>query len=202
MKKIKIVTVITLFLISLTGCKKSPEELAKELEIQKKQAIVNSVDSVYQLGGNGVALLVDRENLRSLHDACFEFLPKKGRGTIKFYKHPKIYQMQIQSVNELEYDLIFQGKKAKLILKLEGEFPVKLGSMETLSAIISLRIEGDSQAYENLGTLDLIYGGEGIAKARHGRFKTLEECEAQNALDEEANKTIREQDGACEGPGC
>ncbi|EMO42886.1 putative lipoprotein [Leptospira noguchii serovar Autumnalis str. ZUN142] len=202
MKKIKIVTVITLFLISLIGCKKSQEELAKELEIQKKQAVINSVDSVYQLGGNGVALLVDRENLRSLHDACFEFLPKKGRGTIKFYKHPKIYQMQIQSINELEYDLVFQEKKAKLILKLEGEFPVKLGSMGTLSAIISLKIEGDSQAYENLGTMDLIYGGESIAKARHGRFNTLEECEAQNAADEELSKSLREQDGACEGPGC
>ncbi|EJP14156.1 hypothetical protein [Leptospira interrogans] len=41
MKKIKIVTVITLFLISLTGCKKSQEELAKEEE-KKKLEVVNS----------------------------------------------------------------------------------------------------------------------------------------------------------------
>ncbi|ALE37840.1 hypothetical protein [Leptospira interrogans] len=51
MKKIKIVTVITLFLISLNGCKKSKEELEKELANQRKQEIEKTINSVYELGG-------------------------------------------------------------------------------------------------------------------------------------------------------
>lgn len=40
MNKIKIVAAIALFLISLTGCKKSQEELAKELEDQKNKQLL------------------------------------------------------------------------------------------------------------------------------------------------------------------
>ncbi len=59
MKKIKIVTVITLFLISLNGCKKSKEELEKKLDSQKDKLISESINSVYQLGSNGFAFLID-----------------------------------------------------------------------------------------------------------------------------------------------
>ncbi|EMG12825.1 hypothetical protein LEP1GSC151_4958 [Leptospira interrogans serovar Grippotyphosa str. LT2186] len=40
MKKIKIVTVITLFLISLTGCKKSKEEIEREKKESLKKTFL------------------------------------------------------------------------------------------------------------------------------------------------------------------
>ncbi|WP_154645400.1 lipoprotein, tandem type, partial [Leptospira interrogans] len=67
---------------------------------------------------------------------------------------------------------------------------------------VSLSFKGDSKVYNDVGRMDLIYGSDSVARSRHGRFKTLEECEAQIAADEELSETLRKQDGACEGPGC
>ncbi len=76
MKKIKIVTVITLFLISLTGCKKSQEELAKEEEKKKLEVVNSSINMVYGIFINNLVFLLD-ENAESMKEepACFEFRP-------------------------------------------------------------------------------------------------------------------------------
>ncbi|WP_061271159.1 lipoprotein, tandem type [Leptospira interrogans] len=202
MKKIKIVTVITLFLISLTGCKKSKEELEKELANQRKQEIEKAINSVYELGGGGhLARLVDPENYDRLEYACLDFGPKSGKGRIKFYKFPKYYEINIVPINEFEYILKYANNEARMKLEATGDFPVKEGSMSFFGASAQLTLPGDKNVYQ-IGRMDLIYGSDSVARSRHGRFKTLEECEAQISADEELSETLRKQDGACEGPGC
>ncbi|WP_025179627.1 lipoprotein, tandem type [Leptospira interrogans] len=203
MNKIKIVAAIALFLISLTGCKKSKEELAKELEDQKKQAIEKAINSVYDFGGNGLAFLIDRNSIKDLHQMCFDFRPSKNRAIAKFYKHPTVYNLEVRKKSEFEYTLIYQKNEGTIKLLLEGDYPVKEGSMGFLTANVLLTLQGESAIVnERIGKLDLIYGSDSVARSRHGRFKTLEECEAQISADEELSETLRKQDGACEGPGC
>ncbi len=202
MKKIKIVTVITLFLISLNGCKKSKEELEKELDSQKDKLISESINSVYQLGSNGFAFLIDPSNVRSFDSACLDFKPSEGFALVKFYKNAKTYKMQVKTKTLREYIFNYEGKEGIVQLNLWGEFPVREGTMDMLTAKANMIIPSDPKSSGEIGRIDLVYGNESIAKARHGRFKTLEECEAQYAADEELSETLRKQDGACEGPGC
>ncbi|TGK06321.1 lipoprotein, tandem type [Leptospira fletcheri] len=202
---------LLLIFFLLITCKDSKESL----ELKKKESVANAINSTYQLGGNGLAFLVDRETAIRLRDeclsggvpksnskscieymnywgeTCFDFRPKEGRAIAKFYKHPEIYKIEVTIINELEYTLIFKGKKASLSLNLLGDFPVKKGSGNEFYADPILTIPNDSRSSGSIGRMDLIYGGEGIRNIRHARFNTLEECEAQNLADEEKNKQIQ-----------
>ncbi|EMJ35720.1 lipoprotein, tandem type domain protein, partial [Leptospira interrogans str. FPW1039] len=85
MKKIKIVTVITLFLISLTGCKKSKEEIEREKKESLKKDVLNSITMVYEMGGGSTfALLVDPENYKKVAWVCLDFKPNENRAIIKY----------------------------------------------------------------------------------------------------------------------
>ncbi|EMO87932.1 lipoprotein, tandem type [Leptospira noguchii] len=200
MKKYLILSMI--IAIGLNGCKKSKEELEKEEEVQKLKLVIENVNSVYQLGSNGLAFFVDLENAKTLRGACFNFRPKEGKASVKFYKHPEVYNLEVKAKNELEYILTYQGKQATLKLILEGDYPVKEGSMQKLFANPILTVPGDDKANGSIGKMDLVYGGNSIRNLHHGRFNTLEECEAQNVKDDELNESLRKQESTCEGPGC
>ncbi|WP_017862379.1 lipoprotein, tandem type [Leptospira interrogans] len=203
MKRIKIVTVITLFLISLTGCKKSKEEIEREKKESLKKDVLNSITMVYEMGGGSTfALLVDPENYKKVAWACLDFKPNENRAIIKYYNFPNRYEVRVEAINELEYKLNYSDREASMKLEVTGDYPVKEGSMGFLTSTVSLSFKGDSKVYNDVGRMDLIYGSDSVARSRHGRFKTLEECEAQIAADEELSETLRKQDGACEGPGC
>ncbi|QCO42237.1 lipoprotein, tandem type [Leptospira interrogans] len=217
MKKIKIVAAIALFLISLTSCKKSQEELAKEEDDNNKKGLLENINSVYQLGSSGFAFLVDSENAKRLRDACledrkkneyskscseymnywgdtcFDFKPKEGKAIVKFYKHSTAYDFKVKMKDALEYTLIYEDKEYPLKLSLE-----KNGSK--LSAKTNLILPNDKMGSVDIGEMDLVYRWE--SSSNHGRFNTLEECEAQNVADEELSKSLREQKSTCEGPGC
>ncbi|WP_426580405.1 lipoprotein, tandem type [Leptospira interrogans serovar Szwajizak] len=197
-----IFVVISILAFAFTGCKKTPEELAKEEEIQKKKVVADNVNSVYQLGGNGLAYFVNMENPKSVLETCFEFKPKEGKASVKFYQHPEIYNLEVSMKNELEYMLTYKGKKAYLRLELNGDFPVADGSMQKFYANPILSVPDDKKADGSIGKMDLVYGGVSIRDLHHGRFNTLKECEAQNLADEELSKSLQEQKSTCEGPGC
>ncbi|TQE68246.1 lipoprotein, tandem type [Leptospira noguchii] len=217
MNKIKIVTIITLFLISLTGCKKSQEEIEKEKELQNKKLALDAINSVYQLGSSGFAFLVDSENAKRMRnacledqkintssklcweymnywgDTCFDFKPKEGKATVKFYKYPTIYNFKVKAKDEFEYILTYEGREVTLKLELTT-------NASNLLAKANLIVPGDKSASGDVGNMDLVYGFE--SSTHHGRFNSIEECDAQNAADEELSKSLREQKSTCEGPGC
>ncbi|WP_235593962.1 lipoprotein, tandem type, partial [Leptospira interrogans] len=83
-----------------------------------------------------------------------------------------------------EYIFNYEGKEGIVQLNLWGEFPVREGTMDMLTAKANMIIPSDPKSSGEIGRIDLAYGNESIAKARHGRFKTLEECEAQYAADD------------------
>ncbi|WP_025178813.1 lipoprotein, tandem type [Leptospira kirschneri] len=191
---------LSIVAICLTGCKKSPEELAKEEEAKKLKLISENINSVYAIPGNGIAYLVDSEKVKEFRDTCFEFKPKEGKASVKFYQHPAIYNLEVKAKNELEYILIYQGKQADLKLDLEGRLPKEdSDTVDVLSASVHLIVIGDS-ASKGMGNINLVYDGFGQQHldAGHGRFNSLEECEERYARDEEIGK----QKSTCEGPGC
>lgn len=95
MKKSKSIIVL-LILLLVGGCKKSQEELEKELANQRKQEIEKAINSVYDFGGNGLAFLIDRNSIKDLHQMCFDFRPSKNRAIAKFYKHPTVYNLEVR----------------------------------------------------------------------------------------------------------
>ncbi|EJP18287.1 lipoprotein, tandem type [Leptospira interrogans] len=192
-KYYKSIIIVLVLILTMTGCKKSPEELAKEQELQNKKLAFENINSVYNLGSNGLAFYVDRENAKKLKGACFDFKPKAGKASVKFYKHPNIYNLEVKAKNELEYILLYQSKEAVLKLEL-----ITNGS--DLLAKTNLVIPGDEIGSGNIGDMELMYANK--TSIDHGRFNTLEECEAQNVKDDELNESLREQKSTCEGPGC
>ncbi|EMO43227.1 lipoprotein, tandem type [Leptospira noguchii] len=192
-KHYKNIIILLVLILTLTGCKKSPEELAKERELENKKLAVDAINSVYYLGSNGLAYYVDKDNAKSMDGACFDFKPKDGKASVKFYKHPTTYNLQVKVKSEFEYILLYQGKEATLKLELTNN-----GS--DLLAKTNLIVPGDKVGSGNIGNMDLVYANK--TSIDHGRFNTLEECEAQYVKDDELNESLREQKSTCEGPGC
>ncbi|EMO53973.1 lipoprotein, tandem type [Leptospira noguchii] len=202
MKKYKIIIVLLIFLL-VNGCKKSQEEIEKEKKENLKKDILTSITMVYEMGGGSTfALLVDPENYKKVAWACLDFKPNENRAILKYYNFPSQYEVRVETINELEYKLSYGDREANMKLEVTGDYPVKKGSMGFLTSTVSLSFKGDSKVYKDVGRMDLIYGGESVSRSRHGRFNTLEECEAQIAADEELSKSLREQKSTCEGPGC
>ncbi|TGL73784.1 lipoprotein, tandem type [Leptospira yasudae] len=196
----KCLMLLSIVAFALTGCKKTPEELAKEEDAAKRKAVTENINSVYVIPGKGIAHLVDPEKVNEFRDTCFEFKPKEGKAAVKFYQHPTVYNLSVKTKNELEYDLIFENKTATLQLTLEGKLPTENSdTTDVLSAKLRLAISGDAKL-KGMGTIDLAYEylGDRSKDSIKGRFLTLEECEEDLVRDDEIGK----QKSTCEGPGC
>ncbi|ALE37836.1 lipoprotein, tandem type [Leptospira interrogans] len=213
----KSIIIVLVLILTMTGCKKSPEELAKEQELQNKKLAFENINSVYQLGSSGLAFYVDRENAQRLRDSCmihrseneynkycmeymnywgnvcFDFKPKEGKALVKFHKHSQVYNLEVKTKGEFEYVLTYESKDAVLKLELTT-------NASNLFAKTNLIIPDDKSGSGDIGNMDLVYAYE--SSSNHGRFNTLEECEAQNVKDDELSKSLREQKSTCEGPGC
>ncbi|MCL8312883.1 lipoprotein, tandem type [Leptospira interrogans] len=191
---------LSIVAFSLAGCKKTPEELAKEEDVAKRKAVSENINSVYAIPGNSIAYLVNPESANKFRNTCLELKPKEGKASVKFYQHPEIYNLGVKAKNELEYDLIFDNKSALLQLILEGQLPSgKPGAVEVLTAKVRLLIQGDTKS-KGMGSVDLAYKGLGDLSedSTHDRFNSLEECEEKYTRDDEIGK----QKSTCEGPGC
>ncbi|UOG47457.1 lipoprotein, tandem type [Leptospira noguchii] len=193
---------LLIVVISLTGCKKSPEELAKEEDSKKRQAVSVNINSVYMTFVNNLVFLLD-EKAQALkkEGACFSFQPKESKATLKFYQHPEIYNLEVKTKNELEYVLIYQDKTAELKLNLKGRFPrEEPGTVDVLSAEMNIIIPGVDLRSGFINEVDVAYKrlGDKSEDYLHGRFTTIEECEERYVQDEEIGK----QKSTCEGPGC
>ncbi|WP_025180980.1 lipoprotein, tandem type [Leptospira interrogans serovar Szwajizak] len=191
---------LTIVAFSLTGCKKSPEELAKEEDTAKRKAVTENINSVYAIPGKGIAYLVDPEKVKEFRDTCFEFKPKEGKAAVKFYQHPTVYNLEVKTKNELEYDLFFENKAAVLQLTLEGQLPSgRPGAVEVLAAKVRVLIQGEAKS-NGMGSVDIVYKdlGDQSEDSTHDRFSSLEECEEKYTRDDEIGK----QKSTCEGPGC
>ncbi|EKO89439.1 putative lipoprotein [Leptospira interrogans serovar Grippotyphosa str. 2006006986] len=179
----KCLILLSIVAFALTGCKKAPEELAKEQEFQNKKVALEAINSVYYLGSNGFAFYVDKDNAKKMDGACFDFKPKSGKALIKFYKNPKVYSLQVKAKNELEYILLYQGNEATLKLELANN-----GS--DLFAKTNLIIPGDQVGSGNIGNMDLVYANK--TSIDHGRFNTLEECEAQYIAEDKLDESLKD----------
>ncbi|EMY24497.1 putative lipoprotein [Leptospira interrogans serovar Australis str. 200703203] len=194
--------VISIVAFALTGCKKTPEELAKEDDLKKRQAISVNINSVYMTFVNDLTFLLDG-NAQSLKEerACFEFKPKEGKASVKFYQHPTVYNLEVKTKNELEYILIYKGKIAEMKLNLKGQLPrEKPGTVDVLRAEMNIMIPSSNLHSGFVNEVNVSYKdlGDRREDSTHGRFLTLEECEERYTRDDE----IGSQKSTCEGPGC
>ncbi|WP_061245690.1 lipoprotein, tandem type [Leptospira noguchii] len=201
-KHYKNIIILLVLILTLTGCKKSPEELAKEEDSAKRKAVSENISSVYNIPINDLVLLLDEkaQNIKT-PSACFSFKPKEGKASVKFYQHPEVYNLEVKTKSELEYILTYKEKQADLKLTLKGQLPVKgSNNAEVLQAELNLTIQGFDLRSGFINKVDLAYEslGDRSEDSLHGRFPTIEECEA----DIEANEEIGKQKSTCEGPGC
>ncbi|EKO49529.1 lipoprotein, tandem type [Leptospira kirschneri] len=188
--------------LSFTGCKKTPEELAKEEDVAKRKAVSENINSVYMTFVNDLALLLD-EKAQSLKEenACFEFKPKEGKASVKFYQHPEVYNLEVKTKNELEYVLIYKGKQADLKLNLKGSLPRDVpGTVDVLTAEMNIVIPNANVRSGFVNEVNIAYEdlGDRSEDSIKSRFATIEECEEKFARDE----AIGKQKSTCEGPGC
>ncbi|APH40485.1 lipoprotein, tandem type [Leptospira interrogans] len=197
-----IFVVILIFVFALTGCKKTSEELAKEEDIKKRKLVSSSVNSVYRTFVNNLVFLFGEDaQVLKKKPACFDFRPKEGKASVKFYQHPEIYNLEVKTKNELEYVLTYKGKQADLKLTLKGELPKENSSVsEVLSAEMNIAIPGVELRSGFVNEVDLVYEylGDRSKDSLHARFSTTEECEEDITRNEEIGK----QKSTCEGPGC
>ncbi|WP_082281747.1 lipoprotein, tandem type [Leptospira kirschneri] len=192
-----IFVMISILAFTFTGCKKTPEELAKEEDAAKRKAVAENIGSVYGTFVNGLTLLLDEDaQALSKKRACFEFKPKEGKAAVKFYQHPTVYNLSVKTKNELEYLLTYKGKEAELKLNLKGQLPVKdSNKAEVLQA--ELAISGP-KGFINDIDVAYKYVGDVNEDSVHARFVTIEACEEKYTRDDE----IGSQESTCEGPGC
>ncbi|APH40490.1 putative lipoprotein [Leptospira interrogans str. HAI1594] len=205
-KNYKKLIFLMIVVIGLTGCKKSQEELAKEEEKKKLEVVNSSINMVYGIFINNLVFLLD-ENAESMKEepACFEFRPKEGRASVKFYKHPEVYNLEVKTKNELEYILIYQAKQANLKLNLKGQLPGRVsGVIDVLSAELRLFDLPNKKKSAAINDIDIAYDGQGDSNSdsHHGRFNSISECEEGYVKNDELNESLREQKSTCEGPGC
>ncbi|TQE63835.1 lipoprotein, tandem type [Leptospira noguchii] len=201
-KHYKNIIILLVLILTLTGCKKSPEELAKEEDSAKRKAVAENIGSVYATFVNDLTFLLDEKAQElSKKRACFEFKPKEGKASVKFYQHPEVYNLEVKTKNEIEYILIYQGKQADLKLNLKGQLPVKdSNNAEVLQAELIINLPRLKSELGFINDIDVAYKyvGDASEDGLHGRFTTIEECEEKYSQDEEIGK----QKSTCEGPGC